>query len=115
MKKLSLVLLPIFLMTIVVFSGCAKDDSIISGNVSCVISGTEYIADGATVYLMINETEYAQKTTTDADGYYQFYPVIDGTYHIEAEITVNSTYYFDKSDQFYTEKDDIYTVDLVLR
>ena len=63
---------------------------------------------------MTSDIEYAQKTVTDANGNYSFYPVIDGLYHLEAEITVNLIDYDGSSQDFLIEKDNVISSDLVL-
>ena len=115
MKNVKLLLLPV-LLSVLFISSCTKDDGEVKGQVTYIgaISGTEYYADKATVYLMTSETEYAQKTVTDANGNYSFYPVIDGLYHLEAEITVNQIDYDGSSENFLIEKDDVVSSDLVL-
>ena len=117
MKKKVLTLVSLILFATIIFSGCVKDESEISGEVSYIgaITGIEYIAEGATVYLMTSETEYAEKTTADSDGKYSFYPIVDGTYFIEAEITVNLIDYSGKSEEIFTEKDNVWTTNLVLK
>ena len=115
MQKIKLFLV-MTVLAVTVLSSCKKDDGSVSGQVTYIgeITGISYVAVGATVYLMTSDTEYLETTTTDAEGNYEFYPVIDGTYHIEADITVNLIEYFDFSEDFYIEKDDDITVDLIL-
>ena len=115
MKNVKLLLLSA-LLTVLFISSCTKDDGEIKGQVTFIEkdTGIEYYADKATVYLMTSETEYAQKTVTDANGNYSFYPVIDGLYHLEAEITVNLIDYDGKSKDFLIEKDEVITSNLVL-
>ncbi len=114
MKKLGL-----FLIIIAVLSSCAKDDTYVDGHISYIAhsNGTEYVADGATVYLMISgsETEYEQKTTADEDGYYKFYPVPDGDYYIYAEYTYLLDDYSGRSDNFTAKGKKDITIDLTLK
>ena len=97
---------------LLLLSGCAKDDTQITGNVTYVAhsDGKEYIADGATVYLMIagSETDYELKVTANSDGDYTFYPVPDGDYYIEAEYTYLLDNYTGKTAEFSAKgKDDL--------
>ncbi len=94
-----------------------NNDNSVGGIVSYIgaISGIEYTADGATVNLVDSSTdEVIQTETTDADGIYLFYPVKDGTYYVEAEITVNGLYYYGFSNDFSAKTNEDITVDLVL-
>jgi len=116
MKNLRLLLFIIFTFTTLFLGSCKKNDNSVSGVITYVgaVSGIEYKASGAVVYLMVNNTDYIEKTTTDADGAYVFYPVDDGEYHIEAEVTVNLIDYDGKSSNFTILGDDDETIDLIL-
>ncbi len=97
------------------FSSCKKDDSTVKGTVSYKNLIGTYVADGATIYLMRpGSNDYYQKTTTDSDGKYEFYPVDDGSYNLEGEYSDGILNYSGKSEEFNCEKDDIITFDLVL-
>ncbi len=83
-------------------TGCTKDDNSVSGKITYKdkITGEEKVADAATVYLMTGENEYLQKVQTDANGEYQFYPVPDGEYFVEAELSTLLFDYTGKSESF---------------
>ncbi len=112
-KGFTIIIVSLVLLTL---NSCRKDDNSVGGNITYIgaISGTEYVASGATVYLMVSDTEYTDKTTADENGDYLFYPVPDGDYHIEAEITVDLIDYEGKSSDFYVKGKDDRFVDLVL-
>jgi len=114
--KNKITLLAFLVIINISFSSCKKDESKISGQITYIgaISGTEYYADGATVYLMKTETTYSKKTTADTQGNYEFYPVADGTYFIKAEITVNLITYTGRSAAFTVTKADYKLCDLKL-
>ncbi len=118
MRKLSFLFVGILSM-VMLLSSCAKDDNYIDGDISYVAhsNGKEYVADGATVYLMTagSSTEYEQKTTADSDGHYKFYPVNDGDYYIEADYTYLLDDYAGKSDAFNTKGKDNLTFNLTLK
>lgn len=118
MTKQLKVLTLLFFITTVLLSSCTKDESELRGQITYIgaITGIEYYADGARVYLVNSTTdENYTSTTTDASGNYQFYPVPDGSYYIDAEITVNGIDYWELSSEFFVEKDDVKTVDLILK
>lgn len=118
MKKISVVLGVVSMIVLMLTSGCAKNDTIISGTISYIadLDGVEYLADGATVYLMVqgSTTEYALTTTTDADGKYSFYPVDDGSYYVEAEYSYGLSNYSGKSEDFEAKGKDDYTLDITM-
>jgi len=106
----------LLLVLVLSMSSCKKDKNIVKGTVTYVnLLGVEKVASGATIYLMVNDTDYESTTTTDADGKYEFNPVADGKYHVEGEITFSPVTYVGASEEFFAEKKDVIEADLVLR
>ncbi len=61
---------------------------------------------------MVDDNTYAYKTTADADGYYEFYPVDNGTYYVEAEYDGDLFTYIGDSDYFTIKNDDVVEIDI---
>jgi hypothetical protein len=89
-------ILAVFTLLVALFAGCAKDQNTVSGTITYTdaLSGEQKVGNGATVYLMLDDSTYLDKTTADANGNYVFYPVEDGNYFIFATL---STVLFDYS------------------
>ena len=118
MKKIIFITILSVLFTIVL-SSCTKDESEISGQIiyTGAISGIQYYASGAEVYLYYGSTtlcDEPKKTITDQNGNYSFKNLIDGNWQIYATITVNGIKYQALTDIIRTTGDDTQTVNLVL-
>jgi hypothetical protein len=79
-------------------TSCSKEKSVLKGRVTYIgaITGTEYSAGNTTVYLYLNNTSGSpyETTTTDSDGYYEFYNLFEGIWYIYSETTVNGIDYW---------------------
>lgn len=90
-----------FILIITTLLSCKKDDdnSILSGKITYVgaISGIEYVADGAEVYLHLGspgETSgQHMNTVTGSDGGYRFKELWQAHWYIYARVTVNGITY----------------------
>jgi hypothetical protein len=116
-KKIAFIVFLAF-ATVMFLSGCTKNDNMISGTISYKtdLTGEEFLAEGADVYLMFegSDTEYLLKTTTDENGNYILYPVEDGNYYISSEFTNVLSFHYGVSALFEVKGKDDITVDLVL-
>ncbi len=101
MKKLRIITLLAFIFgAIILLPSCTKDDNSVTGYITY---GPEHkTAMLASVELVNAKTdETYSKTTTDLDGYYEFYPVDNGTYYIYAHYTaLDGTEYDNVSENF---------------
>ncbi len=115
MKKLGFILIVAGLI-ISTLSGCKKDQSTVTGTVYYVdkITGEKKIADQADVYLMVDDSNYVDKTVTDGQGKYQFVNVPDGQYFVEAEKSTLLFDYTGKTETFKVKGDDVVNYDLTL-
>jgi len=117
MKNKILLLGFIFLTFNILLTSCAKDKNNVSGNITYVndITGLEQKANGAEVFLtdVADPNHYVMKTTADADGYYEFYPVPDGYYYVEATLEGTLGYY-GKSKTFIVKGKDEVDIDFKL-
>ena len=102
---------------IALLTSCVKDESTVEGtlNYTGAVSGISYKAGGAYVSLFDEGLEkITYETTADDEGYYSFENVIDGKYHVYADITVNGFEYVGNSESFWVEGDEIHTENLQL-
>jgi hypothetical protein len=115
MKKFTFYILGILLFSSI-FTACKKDENTVKGKITYTekISGTTKNATNATVYIMVEDNKYVQKTTADANGNFIITPVDDGTYWVEAEYDGTFFTYTGKSDEFTIKGDDIEEVNLNL-
>ena len=102
---------------IALLTSCVKDESTVEGtiNYTGAVFGTSYEAEGAYVSLFDEGLEkITYETTANDEGYYSFENVIDGKYHVYAEISVNGLLYLDNSESFWVEGDEIHTENMQL-
>ena len=116
MKRISVILGFALVLFVIGLTGCAKDQNMVSGTVKYkeLLTGDEKPADGATVYLMVSDDEYAMKTVADKDGKYSFYPVPDGDYWVEADYDGLLITYSGKSEKFSVKGKQQVQMDLTL-
>lgn len=115
MKKNAVKFITLFSI-IALLTSCVKDQSTVEGKVNYTgaISGTSYIAEQADVVLVDELSEDMRETTTNSEGYYSFENVIDGKYHVYAEIYVNVFLYIGTSNSFWVEGDEVHSENLQL-
>ncbi len=99
---------------------CAKkDQNIIKGNITYIgaVTGSSFVGAGATVGLYTSQTSTTaiSTTTADASGNYRFSPVLDGTWWVYAALEDDFGTFYDSQLSIFVEKEDIGTVNLVLR
>jgi len=96
-----------------------KDDNIIKGNITYIgaATGASFVGAGATVGLYTSQTSTTPIATTvaDANGNYQFYPVLDGTWWVYGYHIDDFGSEYDGQTSIFVEKEDLGTVNLVLR
>jgi hypothetical protein len=118
MKKIVFITV-LSVLFMVALSSCKKEESVISGQITYIgsLTGIEYYAEGAEVYLYYGSTELDDEPTkviADENGNYSFPNLWDGNWQIYATITVNGFTYSGTSSIIYTTGEDIQTVNLVL-
>jgi hypothetical protein len=118
MKKISVIIVLVSLMALAL-SSCNKEESTITGQLtySGAITGIEYYANGASVYLYHNSVELDDSplvVTADENGNFSFNNLYEGKWQVYATIVVNGFTYTGMSSIFWTSGEDIQTVNLVL-
>ncbi len=117
--KMKINILVLLLIVAVGFTSCKKEESTIKGQITYIgaITGIEYYADGAEVYLYYGTVDLDNSPTrivADANGNFEFNNLTDGNWQIYAVITVNGLNYEGLTTIVYTTGDDIQIADLVL-
>lgn len=106
--------LAVFVLLLVFFASCTKDENKISGVITFDPPlGDARPANGAAVNL-VSGSQYKMMTTTDEDGKYSFTEVEDGSYHVQATHVSTFLTYTGKSSEVSVKGDESKSINLVL-
>lgn len=108
------------LVVVAALTGCKKEDSIVQGKITYIgaISGIEYDANGAEVYLFMGAVgqtgSHYRKVTADGNGNYAFPGLMDGPWSVYATITVNGITYVGQGGPVEVDGKNSKTLNLIL-